>query len=156
MKLEGSFETNNYKIAIVTAKFNELITMKLHDGAVSTLKKFGLKDTQITECFVPGAFELPLTCKMLAESRGFDAVIAIGAVIKGDTDHYHYVCNETAKGISNASLTTGVPVIFGVLTVDTLEQAFDRSGAKAGNKGSECAHTAIEMASLAKKIKSLS
>ena len=155
MKLEGSMD-NNFKIAIVTARFNELVTMKLHEGAKQTLTRFGLKDSQITECFVPGAFELPLTCKMLAESRTFDAVIALGAVIKGDTDHYHYVCNEAAKGIAQASMSTNIPVIFGVLTVNTLEQAFDRSGAKAGNKGAEAAQTAIEMASLTKKIKSLS
>lgn len=141
------------KIAIVVAEFNDFITSRLLDGAHKTLVKYGVKDDNIDLVHVPGAFELPLTAKTLAETKKYDSVITLGCVIRGSTTHYDYVCNEAAKGISHAGLSTGVPVIFGVITTENIEQAIDRAGAKVGNKGSEAAVTAIEMASVIQSIK---
>lgn len=152
-ELQKTMNGQNLKIAIVTAEFNEFITSRLLDGAHKTLLKHGVKDDNIDLVYVPGAFELPLTAKTLAETGKYDSVITLGCVIRGSTTHYDYVCNEAAKGISHAGLSTGVPVIFGVITTENIEQAIDRAGAKVGNKGSEAAATAIEMASIIESIK---
>ena len=154
MKIEGSLSAANLKVAIVTARFNEFITSKLLGASIDCLLRHDIKPANIDEVWVPGAFEIPLAAMTLAESKKYDAVICLGAVIRGSTSHYDYVCNETAKGISQASLKTGVPVIFGVLTTDSIEQAIERAGTKAGNKGWDCAMGAIEMANLMKKLKS--
>ena len=152
-ELKKSMNGENLKIAIVTAEFNDFITSRLFEGAHQTLLKYGVKEENIDSVHVPGAFELPLTAKTLAETHKYDSVITLGCVIRGSTTHYDYVCNEAAKGISHAGLSTGVPVIFGVTTTENIEQAIDRAGAKVGNKGSEAAATAIEMASVIKSIK---
>lgn len=152
-ELEKTMNGKDLKIAIVTAEFNDFITSRLLDGAHKTLLKHGVADDNIDLVYVPGAFELPLTAKTLAETDKYDSVITLGCVIRGSTTHYDYVCNEAAKGISHAGLSTGVPVIFGVITAENIEQAIDRAGAKVGNKGSEAAVTAIEMASVIQSIK---
>lgn len=152
-ELQKTMNGENLKIAIVTAEFNDFITDRLLDGAHKTLLKHSVKDENIDLVYVPGAFELPLTAKTLAETKKYDSVITLGCVIRGSTTHYDYVCNEAAKGISRAGLSTGVPVIFGVITTENIEQAIDRAGAKVGNKGSEAAVTAIEMAGVIQSIK---
>lgn len=152
-ELQKTMNGENLKIAIVTAEFNDFITDRLLDGAHKTLLKHGVKDDNIDLVYVPGAFELPLTAKTLAETKKYDSVITLGCLIRGSTTHYDYVCNEAAKGISHAGLSTGVPVIFGVITTENIEQAIDRAGAKVGNKGSEAAVTAIEMAGVIQSIK---
>lgn len=149
----NSLNAEQLKIGIVTASFNDFITSRLLDGAKNTLKKYGAADENIHEVTVPGAFEIPLTAKTLAETGKFDSIITLGCVIRGSTTHYDYVCNEAAKGISHAALSTGVPVIFGVITTETLEQAIDRAGGKLGNKGSEAASAAVEMAAVIRDIK---
>lgn len=153
MKIEGSLSASKLKIAIVTARFNDFITSRLHAAAVDCLHRHDINPSHIDEVWVPGAFEIPLAALTLAEAKKYDAVICLGAVIRGATSHYDFVCNETAKGISHASLKTGVPVIFGVLTTDTIEQAIERAGTKAGNKGWDCALAAIEMANLLPRLK---
>src|SRR5699024_238467 len=145
-ELEKTMKGQNLKIAIVTAKFNEFITSRLFEGANKTLLKHGVKDDNTDLVYVLEAFELLLILKSLAETGKYDSVITLVCVIRGSTTHYDYVCNEAAKGISHAGLSTGVPVIFGVITTENIEQAIDRAGAKVGNKGSEAAATAIEMA----------
>lgn len=152
-ELQKTMNGENLKIAIVTAEFNDFITDRLLDGAHKTLLKHGVKDENIDLVYVQGAFELPLTAKTLAETKKYNSVITLGCVIRGSTTHYDYVCNEAAKGISHAGLSTGVPVIFGVITTENIEQAIDRAGAKVGNKGSEAAVTAIEMAGVIQSIK---
>ena len=152
-ELQKTMNGENLKIAIVTAEFNDFITDRLLDGAHKTLLKHGVKDENIDLVYVPGAVELPLTAKTLAETKKYNSVITLGCVIRGSTTHYDYVCNEAAKGISHAGLSTGVPVIFGVITTENIEQAIDRAGAKVGNKGSEAAVTAIEMAGVIQSIK---
>ncbi len=152
MKIEGSLSAKDLRIAIVTARFNDFITSKLHGGAVDCLKRHDITESNIDEVWVPGAFEIPLAALALAETKKYDAVICLGAVIRGATTHYDYVCSETAKGISHAGLKTGVPVIFGVITTETIEQAIERAGTKAGNKGWDSAMAAIEMANLLRKI----
>lgn len=149
---EGSLVGENLKIAIVVARFNDFITNRLLDGAQGTLVRHGVAGNNIHVAWVPGAFEIPLIAKKLAEKEEYDAVIAIGTVIRGATSHYDYVCNEVAKGVSNASLSSGKPVIFGVLTTETIEQAIERAGTKAGNKGAEAAVAAIEMANMVKQL----
>ncbi len=153
MKIEGTLNASKLKVAIVTARFNEFITSKLLGGAMDALTRHDINPANIDEIWVPGAFEIPLAAQTLAESKKYDAVICLGAVIRGSTSHYDYVCNETAKGISAASLKTGVPVIFGVVTTETIEQAIERAGTKAGNKGWDAGMAAIEMASLMHKLK---
>lgn len=153
MKIEGSLNASKLKVAIITARFNEFITSKLLGGAIDGLKRHDIDENNIDEIWVPGAFEIPLVAMTLAESKKYDAVICLGAVIRGSTSHYDYVCSETAKGISAAALKSGVPVIFGVLTTDTIEQAIERAGTKAGNKGWDSALSAIEMANLMGKLK---
>ncbi|MGG3998341.1 6,7-dimethyl-8-ribityllumazine synthase [Anoxybacillus kestanbolensis] len=145
---EGNLVGTGLKIGIVVARFNEFITSKLLSGALDGLKRHGVEEQHIDVAWVPGAFEIPLVAKKMAESKKYDAVITLGAVIRGATSHYDYVCNEVAKGTSHAALSSGIPVIFGVLTTDTIEQAIERAGTKAGNKGWEAALSAIEMANV--------
>ena len=149
--LEGIYEGKGLKIAIVASRFNEFITSKLVGGAEDCLRRHDVADDDITLAWVPGAFEIPLLAKKLAKSGKYDAVICVGAVIRGSTSHYDYVCAEVSKGIASVSLETGVPVMFGVLTTDTIEQAIERAGTKAGNKGYDCAMGALELVSLLKK-----
>ena len=136
------------RIGIVASRFNEFITNKLLGGALDGLKRHDVADENIDVAWVPGAFEIPVIASRMAQSGKYDAVICVGAVIRGSTSHYEYVCAEVSKGIAQASLNTGVPVLFGVLTTDTIEQAIERAGSKAGNKGYECAEGAIEMVNL--------
>jgi 6,7-dimethyl-8-ribityllumazine synthase len=135
-------------IAIVVARFNDLVTDRLLSGATDLLERSGVRSDAITVVRVPGAFELPLACRWLAQSGRFDAVLALGAVIRGSTDHYDHVCNQASRGILDAGIATSVPVAFGLLTCDTLEQALERAGSKAGNKGADAAAAALEMAAL--------
>ena len=146
--LEGNLVAENIKIGIVAARFNEFITSRLLGGALDGLKRHGVREEDIQTAWVPGAFEIPLVASKMAKSGKYDAVICLGAVIRGSTSHYDYVCNEVSKGIAAVSLETGVPVLFGVLTTENLEQAIERSGSKAGNKGFACAEGAVEMVNL--------
>ncbi len=151
--LEGKLiDGGSIRVAIVVARFNEFITSKLLGGALDTLSRHGVKDEDVSVAWVPGAFEIPLIAGKLAESGKYDAVIALGAVIRGSTSHYDLVCNEAAKGIAQVQMKTGVPVLFGVITTENIEQAIERAGSKAGNKGSECAESAIEMVNLIRVI----
>ena len=152
MKIEGSLNASKLKVAIVCARFNEFITSKLLGGAIDCLNRHDISSQNIDEVWVPGAFEIPVAALALAESKKYDAIICLGAVIRGSTSHYDYVCSEAAKGISHVSLKTQVPTIFGVLTTDTIEQAIERAGTKAGNKGWDSAMAAIEMANLIPKL----
>jgi len=152
MKIEGSLSGQKLKIAIVAARFNDFIVSKLVAGAQDCLHRHDVASTQIDEVWVPGAFEIPVAALALAESGRYDAIICLGAVIRGSTSHYDYVCSETAKGISHVSLKTKVPTIFGVVTTDTIEQAIERAGTKAGNKGWDAAMAAIEMGNLLKNL----
>jgi len=140
------------KVAIVASRFNEIIVKKLLDGAVDGLVRHGVKDEDITAVWVPGAFEIPVIADKLASCGKFDAVIAVGAVIRGATSHYDYVCNEVSKGIAQVGLKNGIPVLFGVITTENIEQAIERAGSKAGNKGYDCALSAVEMVNLMKKM----
>ncbi len=149
---EGNLYANDIKIGIVNARFNEFITGKLLTGALDGLHRRGVTDDNIDVAWVPGAFEIPLIAKKMAASGKYDAVIALGAVIRGPTSHYEAVVNEVSKGIAATSLESGVPVMFGVLTTENIEQAIERAGSKAGNKGSECAEGAIEMVNLIRQI----
>ena len=150
--IEGKLIAEGQKIAIVAGRFNEIITNKLLGGAVDAFKRHGGDEKDIDLAWVPGAFEIPLVAKKLAESKKYDAVICLGAVIRGATPHFDMVANETTKGIAAAGLQTGVPIIFGVLTTDNIEQAVERAGSKAGNKGFEAVTTALEMVNLMKQI----
>lgn len=150
--IEGQVIAKDLKIGIVVGRFNEFIGSRLLDGAMSGLMRHGVEEEDITVAWVPGAFEIPLVAKKMATSGDYDAVITLGAVIRGATSHYDYVCNEVAKGVSSVSLETGVPVLFGVLTTDNLEQAIERAGSKAGNIGYESATAAIEMANLLREL----
>lgn len=150
--IEGKLTVDNEKFGIVVSRFNEFITSKLLSGAIDELVRHGAKSENITVVWAPGAFEIPVISQKLASSKKYDAVIALGAVIKGSTPHFDYVSAEVSKGVAQVSLQTGVPVIFGVLTTDSIEQAIERAGTKAGNKGSDAAKSAIEMANLAKLI----
>ena len=140
------------KIGVVVGRFNEFITAKLLDGALDGLKRHGVAEENIDIAWVPGAFEVPLIAKKMAEANKYDAIIGLGTVIRGSTTHYDYVCNEAAKGIASVSLSTGVPIIFGIVTTETIEQAIERAGTKVGNKGYDSAVSAIEMANLSKLI----
>ncbi len=148
--LEGKLVAENIKIGIVVGRFNEFIGSKLLSGAMDGLVRHGVKEEDVDVAWVPGAFEIPLICKKMAESGRYDAVIALGAVIKGSTTHYDYVCAEVSKGIAQVSLSAGIPVMFGVLTTDTIQKAIERAGTKSGNKGYDCALSAIEMVNLIK------
>ena len=150
--LEGNFINNDAKIGIVVARFNEFITSKLLGGAVDTLVRHGISNDNINVAWVPGAFEIPLIAKKMAQTGNYDAVICLGAIIRGSTSHYDLVCNEAAKGVAQVSLEAGIPVMFGIITTENIEQAIERAGSKAGNKGSECAQGAIEMINLCRNI----
>ncbi len=149
---EGHLVGTGLRVGIVAGRFNELIVSKLVGGALDALKRHGVEDEHVDVAWVPGAFEIPLIAKKMAESGRYDAVVTLGAVIRGSTPHFDYVCNETAKGVASLSLSTGIPVIFGVLTTDNIEQAIERAGTKAGNKGWEAATAAIEMANLSRQF----
>ncbi len=151
--LEGKVIAGDIRIGIVVARFNEFITSKLLSGAEDALVRHGVKEENIDTAWVPGAFEIPLIAKKMAESGRYDAVIALGSVIRGATSHYDYVCSEVSKGVANVALQSGVPVMFGVLTTENIEQAVERAGSKAGNKGAECATGAIEMINLIRQLK---
>lgn len=150
--LEGNVVGSNMKIGIVASRFNEFIVSKLVGGAEDALIRHGVEKDNIELAWVPGAFEIPMIAKKMAESNKYDAIIALGAVIKGATDHYNYVCAEVSKGIASVSMKTEVPVLFGVLTTDNIEQAIERAGTKAGNKGYDTAVSAIEMVNLIKNL----
>lgn len=150
--LEGKLTAKNMKIAIVVARFNEFITSKLLSGCIDCLIRHEAADEDLTVALVPGAFEIPMAAKKLAESGKYDAVICLGAVIRGATPHFDYVCAEASKGIAQVSMQTGVPVAFGVLTTENIQQAVERAGTKAGNKGVDCAMTAMEMVNLFKEM----
>lgn len=149
---EGSFAAKGIRFGIVAARFNEFITSKLLDGALDCLRRHDVNEESIDVAWVPGAFEIPLIASKMAKSGKYDAVICLGAVIRGGTTHYDYVCSEVSKGIANVSLNSDVPVLFGVLTTENIEQAIERAGTKAGNKGYDCAAGAIEMANLIREI----
>lgn len=151
-KFEGKLVSNGVKIGIVAARFNEFITGKLLSGAIDGLIRHNVKEEEVDVAWVPGAFETPLIASKMAKSGRYDAVICLGAVIRGSTTHYDYVCNEVSKGVAHISLDTGIPVIFGVLTTENIEQAIERAGTKAGNKGYDCALSAIEMINLINAI----
>ena len=150
--IEGLLTVTNEKFCIVVSRFNEFITSKLLSGALDELKRHGANDENIDIIWCPGAFEIPFVAKKCALNGKYDAIITLGAVIKGSTSHYDYVCAEVSKGVASVGLETGVPVIFGVLTTDNIEQAIERAGTKAGNKGSDAAKSAIEMVSLVKQV----
>lgn len=149
---EGKLVSEGIKVGIVCARFNEFIVSKLLSGCEDGLLRHGVKPDDISVAWVPGAFEIPLITSKMAKSGKYDAVIALGAVIRGSTSHYDYVCNEVSKGIAAVALESDIPVMFGVLTTDTIEQAIERAGTKAGNKGSECAQGAIEMVNLIRAL----
>lgn len=149
---EGNLVSRDIKIGIAAARFNEFIVSKLLDGALDGLKRHDVNEDDIEVAWVPGAFEIPIIASKMAVSGKYDAVICLGAVIRGATSHYDYVCNEVSKGIAQVSLNSGIPVIFGVLTTENIEQAIERAGTKAGNKGYDCALSAIEMVNLIKSM----
>ena len=149
---EGNLVSQDIKVGIVCARFNEFIVSKLLSGCEDGLLRHGVKPDDISVAWVPGAFEIPLITSKMAKSGKYDAVIALGAVIRGSTSHYDYVCNEVSKGIAAVALESDIPVMFGVLTTDTIEQAIERAGTKAGNNGSECAQGAIEMVNLIRAL----
>lgn len=149
---EGNINGRSLRFAIVVSRFNEFITDKLLSGALDALKRHETPEDNIAVAWVPGAFEIPIVAKKLAETKKFHAVICLGAVIRGETPHYDYICNEVSKGVAAVGLETGVPTIFGVLTTDNLQQAIERAGSKSGNKGFDAAISAMEMASLMKKL----
>ena len=151
--IEGKlYASENDKFCIVISRFNDFIGKKLLDGAIDTFKRLNVKEENIDVIYTPGAFEIPLMAQYAAKSNKYNAIVALGAIIKGSTSHYDYVCAELSKGIASVSMNTGVPVLFGVLTTDNIEQAIERAGTKAGNKGADCAKAAIEMANVIKKI----
>ena len=152
--IEGNYTNATARYGIAITRFNSFIVDRLLDGALDALRKQGVQDRDITIVKAPGSYELPLTVKKMRESDSYDAVIALGAVIRGGTPHFEYVAGECVKGLSQVSLNTGIPIAFGVLTVDTIEQAIERAGTKAGNKGAEAALTAIEMLSLTRQLES--
>lgn len=148
----GKLVSSGIKVGIVVARFNEFITSKLLSGAMDELLRHNVQEEDIQVAWVPGAFEIPLIASKMARSGKYDAVICLGAVIRGSTSHYDYVCSEVSKGIAAVSLESGIPVMFGVLTTENIEQAIERAGSKAGNKGSECAEGAIEMVNLLREM----
>ncbi|MBO6271161.1 6,7-dimethyl-8-ribityllumazine synthase [bacterium] len=150
--IEGLLTTNGEKFCIILSRFNDFVGGKLLEGAIDELQRHGVDNEDIDVVRVPGAFEIPLAAKKCAQTGNYSAIITLGAVIKGSTSHYDYVCAEVSKGVANVSLETGVPVIFGVLTTDNLEQAIERAGTKSGNKGADAAKSAIEMANLMKAL----
>lgn len=149
---EGKMTSKDMKIGIVVARFNEFITSKLLGGAIDALTRHDISEDSIDVAWVPGAFEIPLIAQKMAKSGKYDAVIALGAVIRGSTTHYDYVCSEVSKGIANVSMNSDIPIMFGVVTTENIEQAIERAGTKAGNKGYDCALGAIEMVNLIREI----
>ncbi|MEW6606990.1 MAG: 6,7-dimethyl-8-ribityllumazine synthase [bacterium] len=149
---EGKLEAKGLKIGVIVSRFNEFITSKLVDGCLDALVRHGAKEDDIEIVKVPGSFEIPYIAKKMADMKKYDAIICLGVVIRGETPHFNYICNEVAKGIANVSLESGIPVIFGVITSDTIEQAIERAGTKSGNKGFDAALSAIEMANLYKSV----
>ena len=147
---EGRLNAEAFRFAIVASRWNELISARLLEGALDSLKRLGAKDGNVSVYRVPGAFEIPLLALRLAQSRKFDAVICLGTIIRGQTPHFDYIASEVARGISHAGLTSGLPVVFGIVTADTVDQAIDRAGVKLGNKGFEAAMTAVELVNLYK------
>lgn len=150
--IEGNLQADGKKFGIIVSRFNSFIAERLLEGAIDTLLRSGAKDQDIEVARVPGAYEIPLVAGKMARSGRYDAVICLGVIIRGATPHFDLVANEAAKGIAQVGMETGLPVIFGVLTTDTIEQAIERAGSKAGNKGSECAAAAVEMIDLLKKL----
>lgn len=150
--ISGTFEDSQIRVGILASRFNEVIVSKLIDGAADALARHGVDLDTVDLAWVPGAFEIPAAAKKMAESGRYDALICLGAVIRGETDHYEHVATEVTKGIAQVSLSSGIPVLYGVLTTDTVEQALNRAGLKSGNKGFECAMDALEMASLFKQL----
>lgn len=151
--IEGTFESNSARIAIVAARWNGFIVNNLVQGAFDALKRHGIQEESITLTYCPGCYEIPLITQTMAKSQKYDAIITLGAVIRGATPHFDYVASEVSKGVAQVGLDTGIPCIFGVLTTDTIEQAIERAGTKAGNKGAEAGMAAIEMISLMKKLR---
>ena len=151
-KIEGNVVSEGMRVGIVAARFNEFIVSKLVGGALDGLNRHGVSEDDITIAWVPGAFEIPVVAKKMAKSGKYDAIICLGTVIRGQTSHYDYVCNEVSKGIAAVSMETELPVMFGILTTDNIEQAIERAGTKAGNKGYDCALGAIEMVNLMKQL----
>ena len=149
---EGRLVAEGLKVGIIVARFNEFIGSKLLSGAIDGLVRHGMNEEDIEVAWVPGAFEIPVAAQRMAQSKKYDAIICLGAVIKGSTSHYDYVCAEVSKGVASVSLQFGLPVMFGVLTTDNIEQAIERAGTKAGNKGYDCALSAIEMANLFRQM----
>ncbi|MFC4402073.1 6,7-dimethyl-8-ribityllumazine synthase [Gracilibacillus xinjiangensis] len=149
---EGNLVGTGLKVGIVVGRFNEFITSKLLSGAEDALRRHGVEENNVETAWVPGAYEIPLVAKKMVESGKYDAVVTLGTVIRGSTPHFDYVSNEVSKGVASVSMDAGIPVIFGVLTTDTIEQAIERAGTKAGNKGAEAAISAIEMANLLREI----
>lgn len=149
---EGNLVSKNIRVGVVVARFNEFITSKLLSGAIDALKRHDVLEKDIEVAWVPGAFEIPLIASKMAKSKKYDAVICLGAVIRGNTTHYDYVCSEVSKGVANVSLNNDIPVMFGVITTENIEQAIERAGSKAGNKGFEAAISAIEMVNLIREI----
>ena len=151
--VEGSLTAKGFAFGIVASRFNDFVTARLLDGALDALRRHGAEEDKITVARVPGSFEIPLVAKRMAASRQYDAVICLGTVIRGATPHFEYIASEVAKGVAMAGLETGVPIAFGVLTTDSIEQAVERAGTKAGNKGFDAACSAIEMANLLRELK---
>ncbi|MCD2256362.1 6,7-dimethyl-8-ribityllumazine synthase [Lactobacillus sp. CC-MHH1034] len=151
-KIKGLINGQGKHIAIVVAKFNELVTRRLLDGAMDTLQQCGVAETDITVVWVPGAFEIPRITRLISQKPEFDGIITLGAIVRGETTHFDYVCSETASGVAQVSLNSPIPVLFGVLTTNNMAQALNRAGGKVGNKGSECAIGVLEMIDVQKKI----
>ena len=151
-RFEGKLVSENIRVGVVCARFNDFIVSRLLAGCEDTLLRHGVREEDIAVAWVPGAFEIPLIASKMAKSGKYDAVIALGAVIRGSTSHYDYVCSEVSKGVAQVALNRDIPVMFGVLTTDTIEQAVERAGTKAGNKGAECAQGAIEMVNLIREL----
>lgn len=150
--IEGSLQAGEHRFALLVSRFNSFITQQLEQGAIDALRRHGAEEEQIHVVYVPGAYEMPLVAQKLARSGNYDAVICLGAVIRGSTPHFDYVAAEVSKGVAQVSMDTGVPVIFGVLTTESIEQAIERAGTKAGNKGFDAAMTALEMVQLLRQI----
>ncbi len=150
--IEGSLQAGEHRFALLVGRFNSFITQQLEEGAIDALRRHGAKEEQLHVVHVPGAYEMPLIAQKLARSGNYDAVLCLGAVIRGGTPHFDYVAAEVSKGVAQVSMDTGVPVIFGVLTTDSIEQAIERAGTKAGNKGFDAAMTALEMVQLLRQI----
>ncbi len=154
-EISGDYQVGDHRFAIVVTRFNDFVTAKLLTGALDTLHRHGAADENITLVRVPGAFEIPLTAAKLAQTGNYDAIICLGCIIRGETPHFDYICAEVAKGVAQAGLHSGIPATFGVITADTLEQAVQRAGSKAGNKGADAAMAAIEMVNVLEKIEAV-